>query len=424
MNERYLGTRRHFLCCMGAAAAGLFTGAADAAPWSTACRSGLPPSTQDLVARAFEGLAATQLWDTHAHLLGNGDSGSGFFLHPSLTSGFNVVERLRKRVILDASCVPTDAPSIDRAYVERLHALAQGFPAGARWLLFAFEQAHDERGRADPEHTTMHVPDRYAAAVAAAHPDRFAWVASIHPYRDDAMAALEQAARNGARAVKWLPSAMNIDLRDGRSRRFGERATALGLPLIVHCGEEKAVPGARRDALVNPLHVRALLERGVRVIVAHCASLGHAEDLDKPSAPSVPAFDLFARLMGERAHHGLLLGDISAVFQVNRRAVVWTTLLERADWHPRLLNGSDYPLPGLRVLTSYGRLADAGVLRPELVAPLDELRAHNALLADFVLKRQVARGEARLAPAVFETAKHFTPPRKGEASGDTGRPRP
>jgi len=424
MNARYLGSRRHFLCCMGAAAAGLFTGAAAAAPWSTACRAGLPPAAQDLVTRAFEGLDATQLWDSHAHLLGNGDSGSGCFLHPSLVSGFNVVERLRKRVILDAACVPGDAPSVDRAYVERFHALAEGFPPGARWLLFAFEQAHDERGRTDLEHTTVHVPDRYAAAVAAQHPERFAWVASIHPYRDDALAVLEQAARDGARAVKWLPSSMNIDLRDGRSRRFGERATALGLPLIVHCGEEKAVPGARRDALVNPLHVRALLERGVRVIVAHCASLGHAEDLDQPSAPSVPAFDLFARLMGERAHEGLLLGDISAIFQVNRRPVVWKTLLERSEWHARLLNGSDYPLPGLRVLTSYRRLVDAGVLADALVQPLDALRDHNALLADFVLKRSVASGSARLAGAVFETARHFTPPRKGEAAGDTERRKP
>jgi mannonate dehydratase len=424
MSERHLGSRRRFLCCVGAAAAGLFTGAAEAAPWSTACRSGLPPAAHELVVRAFEGLDATQLWDTHAHLLGNGDSGSGCFLHPSLTRGFNLVERIRKRVILDASCVPADAPSIDRAYVERLLALAQGFPAGARWLMFAFEKAHRDDGRADPDHTTVYVPDRYAAALATAHPERLAWVASIHPYRDDAIAALEQAAREGALAVKWLPSSMNIDLRDGRSLAFGERATALGLPLVVHCGEEKAVPGARRDALVNPLHLRALLERGVRVIMAHCASLGQAEDIDQPSAPSVPAFDLFARLMAERAHERVLRGDISALFQVNRRPAVWRAVLERSEWHPRLLNGSDYPLPGLRGLTSYSRLAAAGLLAEADVPALDELREHNPLLADFVLKRRVASGSARLGDGVFTTAQHFTLPPKGEPRGDTGRSRP
>ncbi|MFO1285869.1 MAG: amidohydrolase family protein [Rubrivivax sp.] len=178
------------------------------------------------------------------------------------------------------------------------------------------------------------MPDRYAAAVAAAHPDRFAWAASIHPYRADALSALAAAKRAGAVAVKWLPSSMNIDLRAPKSVAFAEAAAAQRLPLIVHCGEEKAVPGARRDDLVNPLHVRALLERGARVIVAHCASLGHALDLDKRTAPKVRAFDLFARLMDERAFEGRLFGDISAVFQRNREPEVWQAIIQRSHGRP------------------------------------------------------------------------------------------
>ena len=409
----YLGSRRRFLvqagCCLAAAVATLYTPPAEAAPWGTDCADALPPAAADVLARALEGLDAAQLWDMHCHLLGNGDSGSGCTLHPSLTSGFNLIERIRKRVILDAACVPADAPSIDRAYVARLSALAAQFPAGARWLLFAFERAYDDAGRPDAAHTTIHVPDRYTAAVAAAWPDRFGWVASIHPYRDDALEALAAAAQAGAVAIKWLPSSMNIDLRDARSARFGERATALGLPLVVHCGEEKAVPGARRDDLVNPLHVRALLERGVRVIVAHCASLGHARDLDRPSAPEVPAFDLFARLMEERAHEDRLLGDLSAVFQVNRRPEVWHTLLARPEWHGRLLHGSDYPLPGLKPLFSLGKLQGAGVLAEAEVPALAALREANPLLFDLALKRRLRRDGAALADAIFATRRHFEP---------------
>jgi predicted TIM-barrel fold metal-dependent hydrolase len=407
----YLGSRRRFLvqagCCLGAAVATLYVPPADAAPWGTDCADALAPAATELLARVLDGLDAAQLWDMHCHLLGNGDSGSGCTLHPSLTSGFNLIERIRKRVILDAAWVRADAPSIDHAYVERLARLASQFPAGARWLLFAFERAHDDAGRPDPAHTTIHVPDRYAAAVAGAQPERFGWVASVHPYRDDALEALAAAAQSGAMAVKWLPSSMNIDLRDTRSARFGERATSLGLPLIVHCGEEKAVPGARRDDLVNPLHVRAPLERGVRVIVAHCASLGHASDLDRPSAPAVPAFDLFARLMEERAHGDRLLGDISAVFQVNRRPEVWHTLLARQHWHPRLLHGSDYPLPGLKPLVSLGKLQDAGVLAGADVPALAALREANPLLFDLALKRRLRRGSAVLGEAVFATRRHF-----------------
>lgn len=411
-------SRRAFLgCCGAAAAAGLFTGlggftgeARAAAPWATECRPALPAAAAELLQRTWQGLAVDQLWDMHCHLLGNGDSGSGCYLHPSLTSGFDVVERARRRVILNAACVDPDGNSVDEAYRRRLSELAEGFPAGARWLLFAFEQAHDDAGAVHRERTTVHVPDRYAARVAAASPARFAWVASIHPYRPDAGAALQQARRDGAVAVKWLPSSMNIDLRDARSLAFGEAATALGLPLIVHCGEEKAVPGAKRDDLVNPLHVRALLERGVRVIVAHCASLGQAADLDRPSAPDVPAFDLFARLMDERAFEGRLFGDISAVFQRNRRPAVWQALLERGHegrWQGRLLHGSDYPLPGLKWLTSLPRLRAAGLLAAADEAPLAELREHNPLLFDLALKRCLRRGEARLGADVFATRRHF-----------------
>ena len=404
------------MCCCSAAAVGLFTGSARAAaPWATECRPAPSSAADELARRALHGLAAEDLWDTHCHLLGNGDSGSGCYLHSSLTSGFDVVERLRKRAIFDAACIEDGSASVDRAYVQRLLALAEGFPAGARWLLYAFEQAHDAAGAAQSEHTTVFVPDSYAQALAKAHPNRFAWVASIHPYRPDALAALSQARQGGAVAVKWLPSSMNIDLREPRSGAFAESAAKLGLPLIVHCGEEKAVPGARREDLVNPLHVRALLERGARVVVAHCASLGQALDLDKPSAPKVRAFELFARLMEERAFEGRLFGDISAVFQRNREPVVWQVLLERRHWHGRLLHGSDYPLPGLKWLTSLPKLQAAGLLAEDDIAPLTELREHNPLLFDFALKRRLRIGGGAagagavggLAAEVFATRRHF-----------------
>lgn len=406
--------RRAFLCCLGAAALTLFTDEPRAAPWGTECRPPLPPAANDVLQRALLGLVPEDLWDAHCHLLGNGDSGSGCYLHESLTSGFNLIERARKRVILDAACVGADAASIDRAYLERLRALTEAFPRGARWLLFAFEQAHDDAGAAQRERTTVHVPDRYARSVVAADPERFTWVASIHPYRADALAALHAARAEGAVAVKWLPSSMNIDPRAPRSLAFADALAKMDLPLIVHCGEEKAVPGAGRDDLVNPLLVRPLLERGTRVIVAHCASLGHALDLDKPSAPRVPAFELFARLMDERAFEGRLFGDISAVFQRNREPAVWRALLERRHWHGRLLHGSDYPLPGLKWLTSLPKLHAAGVLAEADVAPLEELREHNPLLFDLALKRRLRLGgdaAAGLAAEVFATRRHFVPAR-------------
>jgi mannonate dehydratase len=232
-------------------------------------------------------------------------------------------------------------------------------------------------------------------------------VASIHPYRADALARLDHALQAGAVAVKWLPSAMNIDLRDPRCRPFYDRLARAGLPLIVHCGEEKAVPGAGRHELGNPLLVRHALAHGATVVVAHCASLGHALDTDRSSAPAVPAFDLFARLMDEPAQGGRLLGDISAVFQANRTPQVWRTVLRRQDWHARLLHGSDHPLPGVMPLFSPARLQRAGLLAEADVPVLNQVREHNPLLFDLVLKRRLrlpGEAGATLPAGVFEGA--------------------
>lgn len=411
----HLPDRRRALCCGAAAIAGLFTSLDDLAE---AGENAVPPpwptDADELLRRCFAGLDPAALWDVHAHLLGTGDSGSGCSIHPAMTSGWHPLERLRRRVIMQAAGVSDG--SVDRSYVQRLRTLADGFPPGARWLLFAFDRALDDQGRERPDWTTFHVPDAYARQVAAQTPERFGWVASIHPLRADALARLDAALAGGARALKWLPSAMAIDLRDPRLRPFYDRLAATRTPLIVHCGEEKAVPGAGRDELGNPLLVRAPLEAGVRVVIAHCASLGQALDLDQRRPSSRPAFELFARLMDERAWRTQLLGDVSAVFQVNRDPAVWRTLLARTDWHPRLLHGSDYPLPGVGLLYSTPRLVHAGVLASSAASALDSIRPHNPLLFDFALKRQVAWRGQGFADAVFDTRRHFGEPARSSST--------
>lgn len=403
--------------CCGAVAAGLFTALAPASvnadtttfDESHATWLDQHPALAAQVRSALHGLDARLLIDTHAHLLGTGDSGSGCTVHVQMQQWWHPLEWLRKRVILSAAGVAPEAPSIDDAYVQRLRKLAADFPHQARWLLLAFDHALDDQGRERPEWTTFHVPNARAQRVAAAHPGRFDWACSVHPYRPDALARLDAALAGGARACKWLPSAMNIDLRDARLRPFYARLAQSDTPLIVHCGEEKAVPGAGRDALGNPLLVRAPLAQGVRVIVAHCASLGHALDLDQARPGPRPAFELFARLMDEADGRERLLGDTSAVFQANRPRAVWRTLLARGDWHARLLHGSDHPLPGVGPLYRLGPLVSAGLLDAAAVPGLQALRERNPLLFDLVLKRSLRWQGQGLADAVFHTASRLRP---------------
>ena len=166
------------------------------------------------------------------------------------------------------------------------------------------------------------------------------------------------------------------------------------------------MPGAGRDELGNPLHVRAALQHGVWAVIAHCASLGTALDLDQKRPRLVPAFSLFARLMDED-WGGRLMGDISVVLQTNREPEVARTLLTRADWHPRLLHGSDYPLPGIPAAVRLPVLVRAGLLNAVDAPALELLREHNPLLFDLALKRAAHWRGARLLPAVFATRHHF-----------------
>lgn len=358
--------------------------------------------------QAWDGLDPAQCWDAHAHLVGTGDSGSGIVVHPGMESVLDPANYARRLFFLNAGCAHEAPGSVDRAYVERMHNLLDGMRPGAKLVLFAFERAHDAHGAVDWANSAFYVPDAYARDMAKAHPQYFEWAASIHPYREDCVEALAQAKRAGARAVKWLPSAMGIDPASPRCDAFYEALAKLDVPLISHAGLERAVAGRAEHDFGNPLRLRRPLERGVRVVVAHCASMGRDRDLDRgASGPYVESFSLFARLMGDRRHEKHLYGDLSAMTQVNRAGPALARVVAEQTWHPRLLNGSDYPLPGVMPIFSVDYLVSLRLV-PEAAAPvLREIRLHNPLLFDFVLKRTLRSGGAALSPSVFHTRRFF-----------------
>jgi len=362
-----------------------------------------------LVTAAWEGLDPEQVWDAHAHLVGTGDSASGIVVNPEMDNLLNPANYARRLFFLNAGCA-YDVPggSVDRAYVRRMLNLAGGMRRGMKLLLFAFERAYGEDGKRQEALTSLYVPDGYAREIAREYPRYFEWVASIHPYRADCVAALEEAKRDGARAVKWLPGAMGMDPASPRCDKFYEAAARLDLPVISHAGLERAVLGTDTQDFGNPLRLRRALDAGVRVVVAHCASMGRDRDLDKgANGPLVDSFALFERLMQEKKYEKNLFGDISAMTQVARAAPALAKVIEREEWHPRLLNGSDYPLPGVMPIFSVDYLVSLKLVQESAAPVLKEIRAHNPLLFDFVLKRHLRSNGKALARKVFETRPFF-----------------
>lgn len=403
--------RRVFLGMLGtgALAAACVRWWPDDGLWHPCLPPALPPdlAAHPLLRALWEDVDPAACWDAHAHLLGVGDGGSGAWINPALRSVLHPIQTAQFRFYLNAACVADDGGA-DAAFLARLRALCEGLPAGVKLMLLAFDYRYDERGARVAEESPLYVPNRYAAAVAAAFPERFEWIASIHPYRDDCVEAVDAAARQGARAMKWLPPVMGMDPASSLCDRFYAALARHDLPLLSHGGVEHAVSGAGADDYGNPLRLCRALAHGVRVIVGHCASMGKGVDLDRGAdGPRLDNFALFARMMDEADYHGRLFGDIAAITQVNRAGPPLRSLLRREDWHARLLNGSDYPLPGVMPLFSLRGLVRDGFIDAAEAKVLVALRRHHPWLFDWALKRRVAAGGRRFAPGVFETRRVF-----------------
>ena len=363
--------------------------------------------SHEIVCTAWEGIDPKRFWDCHVHIAGVGDGDPGVWINPKMKSLLHPWQNLQRRFYLNAACSETEG-KVDQDFVRRLSHYLDAFPSGAKIMLLAFDFNHDLSGAQREGLSAFYIANRYAAELAQRRPERFEWICSVHPYRQDALEALDWAAKQGARGVKWLPSAMGIDVASARCDDFYDALARLHLPLLTHGGAEQAVHGASIQEYNNPLRLRRPLDRGVRVIVAHCASLGEHVDLDRSAdGPRVDAFSLFGRLMDEPRYKNQLYGDISAVTQANRASASLVTLLTRGDWHARLINGSDYPLPGVMPLFSLRRFFEQGYLSETEAAVLSEIRRYNPLLFDFALKRSLAKEGRRFAPVVFESRRLF-----------------
>jgi len=357
---------------------------------------------RDLIKRAFDNIEPARLVDYHTHIAGLGTNGSGAFVNPKMLSWRHPLHRVKFKTYVSAGGV-SDESVADSEIIERLVRLITNIEGHGKYRLLAFDKNHHRDGTANLAKTEFYVPNDYIFSIASNQPNLFEAVISVHPYRSDALAELQRGAERGARMVKWLPNAMGIDPSDELCDPFYRKMKELGLVLLSHGGEEKAVEAEEDQRLGNPLLLRRALDHGVKVIVAHCAGLGENEDLDDSERSRRPNFDLFLRLMGEKRYEGLLFADISAMTQYNRAGRPLRTVIERAGLHERLVNGSDYPLPAINILIRTGALRKQGYIDNDERVWLNEIYDYNPLLFDFVLKRAIKLPgtNQRLAASIF-----------------------
>ncbi len=339
-----------------------------------------------LLDKAFREIDDGGFIDCHVHLAGLGEEETGCWINPTIMNARHPLDRFKLMNFINASAVE-DLSLADQQYLERLQNLVNDFPYNGKFMLLAMDKAYHKNGEANLSDTKLYVPNDYIFEVYLSDPDHYIPCVSIHPYRRDAVAELEKWAKKGVRAVKWLPNTMGMNPADPLCEPFYEKMKEYDMVLLSHAGKESAVEVMKFKPYGNPLLLRKPLDMGVKVIVAHCASLGTNFDLDSTLNRPMSNFNLFLRLMEEKKYEGLLFADISALVQLNRMGTPLKTMLERTDLHHRLINGSDYPLPAVNAVVPTRLFSALGYISSSERKGLNEIYKKNPLLFDFVLKR-------------------------------------
>ncbi len=368
------------------------------------CLTGLPDYLNEhpLMQQVWNGIDPYQVWDSHVHVVGTGDNDSGIWFNPNMDSWGYPMLKVQKLFYENGACA--NPKNVDLSMIDRMLNISKEMPIGYKSMLFAFDWFHDGNGKPNKTNSIFYIPNTYAAKIAKKHPGRFEWVASIHPYRPDAIDALERAKVAGARAIKWLPPGMGIDPASPKCDLFYKKVVDLNIPIITHTGRESAVQGGDQNH-GNPLRLRRALDQGVRVVLAHCASDGDDDDLDNGNK-RISSLDLFSRLMDTQDYKTLAYGEISAITLINHSWAI-KRILERTDWHDRLVNGSDYPLPAIMPLINTRQLYHMRLLGSEHLPFLRALKKYNPLMFDFAVKRLISFDGVHFSKNIFETKHVF-----------------
>jgi predicted TIM-barrel fold metal-dependent hydrolase len=339
-----------------------------------------------LIEKSFADVKPSSLVDHHVHIVGV-DESQGTTVNPRLLAWWRIFDRTKTTVYLSGSGV-TDLKQANTQYIKRLVSLIRADKHHGKYHILAFDHNYNGDGTINKAKSEFYTSNEYVVNLAKKYPDIFVPVISVHPYRSDAVAELTKFAKQGVRWIKWLPNAQNIDASSPRLDEYYRTMKKYNMVLLTHTGEEKAVHAEEDQHFGNPLLFRRPLDMGVKVVMAHCASLGENEDLDNPGKKA-SSFDLFLRMMDNPKYEGLLYGEISAMTQFNRLPKPLLALLERSDLQHRLVNGSDYPLPSINVVIQTRKLVKYGMITAQERKYLNEIYSYNPLLFDYVLKRTI-----------------------------------
>jgi len=273
--------------------------------------------------------------DAHVHLVAVDEKNHGCFLANKKRKGLGF--RLLRRLVGVGESASDE--EFDFAYADRLARQVREARHLDKAVIFAMEGLYDEGGGLDPR-TEAVISNDWTMEVCRRHPDVFLFGAAVHPARPDALDELDRCAEAGAVCVKWVPPSQNIDPSSPKYEKFYMRMKKHGLVLSSHTGYEHTI-FVTDQSLGDPEKLRLPLEAGLTVVAGHAGTSGWYHRVEY-----FPGFVKMAR------RYDRLYGDTAAITGF-LRGPYRKRLTGEPDVVPRLLHGTDYPVPQMPIAWSF-----------------------------------------------------------------------
>lgn len=281
-----------------------------------------------------QALPSSPIIDMHVHVAGLG-FGSDSFISDEMKKGFKFDYYLNAFGVTRQQIEQQG----DQLVVKKVAELIEQSHRIGGAVILAMDGVIDDNGKLDKAKTQVYFPNDFVAEQVARYPSLF-FGASINPYRPDALALLEQAKRQGAVLIKWIPNIQHIDPADQKIIPFYNKLKELDLPLLSHTGQERSF-GSAIDDYGDPQRLRLPLSLGVTVIAGHIATTGETQQQSN-----------YQRILGLFDQYPNLYSDISSLTQINKLGYLNIALVEDR-LKGQLIYGSDFPLVNMVLVSPY-----------------------------------------------------------------------
>ena len=216
-------------------------------------------------------------------------------------------------------------------------------------VVFGVDAKFDESGNLVHKDKTVCASNEDVFAFYEQNPSEVVPFFSVNPNRKDALNLIEKYHKMGFKGGKLLHSYWETDLNDKRYEPYFRLLSELGLPLVIHVGDENSL--ASNKALESIEQLKSPLNLGCRIVCAHMGASSDGVLSMFSRDPEKLGANYFTLLGWLREFDGLY-ADVSALLCINKARIL-PHLKTQTQIHDKILFGTDFPVPFSVILSSY-----------------------------------------------------------------------